>query len=86
MLTLLDIGDSFTRMNRELKFGWTSLPNLGVFRDSSREPVSPVGTYRSASHPDENLRWSMPRSAVSTDVFGCVAALCMGTIWGYDTP
>ena len=59
---------------------------LGVFRDSSREPVSPVGTYRSASHPDENLRWSMPRSAVSTDVFGCVAALCMGTIWDYDTP
>ena len=54
-------------MNRELNFGWTSLPNLGVFRDSSREPVSPVGTYRSASRPDENLnRWSMPRWAVST--------------------
>ena len=58
---------SFTRMNRELNFGWTSLPNFGVFRDSSREPVSPVGTYRSASRPDENLnRWSMPRWAVST--------------------
>ena len=53
---------------------------------SSREPAGPVGTYRSASHPDENLRWSMLRSAVSTDVFGCVAALCMGTIWDYDTP